>query len=496
MSLTFSAEFSVYQSWDLTPPKAPPRSRLYHLKPIGVGTPRTESCTGYIARLAKEHCVSVHSLFSRELGSAANNSNLFGAESKSIDRSAYGTLLNGRCRTARDWVEVLEGVTLRREIRFLTMLTWQNVLTDKGLTRAFHAWCPRCLEEQNGSEGSVYEHLLWALDTVKVCPYHKRRLETVCPHCRRQVPTLAHRSRPGHCCRCLGWLGHSQSKREIDVAPLNADELKYQMWIANQMGRLIAVAPELQSEPPRERVTNFIRICKHATGGNINDFARLAGVHEETAYKWLHGKHIPTTDALLKVCYRFESSFSDLLINPSPAHTPKKRLWLPHKNGEVNRLLLMALEEYPPPSVREAARRLGYKHTTSLSTRYPALCKMLTARHRQSRRHRHRTQPSSRLRHDAATIERALRQALEESVPPSLMEIGRRLGYSSEIPLRRFPSLCRAIVSRRRRPPLKPALQQVLKEERCRARSTRSPKTSGINPQALSARGFPISARQ
>jgi len=301
MGFTSSAEFSVYESWDLALPKASPRSRLYHLKPISVGTPRTESCTGYLARLAMEHCVSVHSLFSRELGPAANK--LFGAESKFANYRMYGprTLLNGRNRTARDWIEVLERVTLRREIRFLTMLTWQNVLPDKGLSRAFHAWCPRCLEEQNGSKGAVYEHLLWTLGAVKICPHHEKLLETVCPHCRKQIPTFAYRSRPGHCSRCLGWLGYSGSKKEIDVPPLDADEVKYQMWIADQMGRLIAVAPELQSGPPRERVTNFIRLCKNNTGGNICDFARFAGVREETAYKWLHGEHIPTTDALLKV---------------------------------------------------------------------------------------------------------------------------------------------------------------------------------------------------
>lgn len=47
--------------WDLTCPAIPPRSRLFHLAPIGIGTPWTESLTGYLARLAEAHGVLVRS---------------------------------------------------------------------------------------------------------------------------------------------------------------------------------------------------------------------------------------------------------------------------------------------------------------------------------------------------------------------------------------------------------------------------------------------------
>src|SRR5229473_5313755 len=164
MSFTSAAKFCVYDSWDLTRPKVSPRSRLYHLKPIGIGTARTESCTSYVARLAKEHCVSAHLLISRELVPASNKPNSLRAKSTFVRSGNYRRVmksLNGRGHTARDWVEIIERLTLQRGLRLLTMLTWRNVLTDQSLLRPVRAWCPQCLEEQSELGGVVYEHLLW-----------------------------------------------------------------------------------------------------------------------------------------------------------------------------------------------------------------------------------------------------------------------------------------------------------------------------------------------
>src|SRR6266403_3037648 len=129
MSFTSTAKYCVYDSWDLARPKTPPRSRLYHLTPIGIGTSRTESCTGYVARLAEEHCVSTHSLFGRVLVPASNKPHLVRAESNFVQSGTFVktmTTLNGRSHSARDWVAVLEKLTLQRGLRFLTMLTWED----------------------------------------------------------------------------------------------------------------------------------------------------------------------------------------------------------------------------------------------------------------------------------------------------------------------------------------------------------------------------------
>ena len=63
---------AVFDSWDYILPVLPPRSRLYALEPIGIGTPFVESLSGYIARLADAHAVSVGDLVGRELSPLAS----------------------------------------------------------------------------------------------------------------------------------------------------------------------------------------------------------------------------------------------------------------------------------------------------------------------------------------------------------------------------------------------------------------------------------------
>ena len=63
----------LFDCWDCTAADMPPRSRLYSLKPIGIGTPFVESITGYVSRLADAHAVSVAELVGRELFSLDRN---------------------------------------------------------------------------------------------------------------------------------------------------------------------------------------------------------------------------------------------------------------------------------------------------------------------------------------------------------------------------------------------------------------------------------------
>ena len=51
-----------YESWDFDTNELPPRSPLYSLLPIGIGTPAVESFTSYLTRLAAAHGVSVTTL--------------------------------------------------------------------------------------------------------------------------------------------------------------------------------------------------------------------------------------------------------------------------------------------------------------------------------------------------------------------------------------------------------------------------------------------------
>lgn len=463
--------FIVYDSWDLTPPKVPPRSRLYPLKPIGVGTPHSESCTGYIARLAAEHWTSVGSLFGHRIAPASNKPSLLSTKFKFETQAwaAFSPLahsLNGSGATAKYWIEVMQTLTHRRDLRCLTMLRWSNVLSELSLSRSIHAWCPLCYQAKRNSGGIVYDQLLWSLVTVEVCPRHKRRLETTCPHCQRQTQPLDSRSRPGFCCRCRKWLGFSEGSNRNNRTPIEHDEIAYKFWMAKQMGELIARAPGIAADPPIDKVTAFVPACiEKLTNGNGCAFARLVEVNKMTVYGWCRNtRGVPRLDLLLRVCYRLGASLSDLLTNDSVSlnhelinqllsRMPVIRLQRSHENGEILRAFLTALKCSPAPSIHEFSASLGYKNSDFLYSKYSDLCKKLTARYRKSHRYLEQIKVPRRILPDK-TIKDALQRALKEPVTPPLQEIRKRLGYQSKrvgknVLQRRFPELCLAIAERR-----------------------------------------------
>lgn len=231
--------FQLYSSWDLTKPKSSPRSKLYRLQPIGVGTPRTESLASYIERLAAQHCVSTRSLFTRVIGPASKKAYISSSYQPSHNWNGFVPAtrsLSGIGKTAVDTVSVLEKLTVQ-PLRHLTMLRWRYVLTEKALSRATHAWCPRCYDEMRQSDEIIYSYLIWTLITCEVCPFHNLPLETTCPHCDRQLPPIDNSPGPGYCSSCSGWLGSEEKKKSYDE-----DAGTFRLWVAHQMSELIAAA--------------------------------------------------------------------------------------------------------------------------------------------------------------------------------------------------------------------------------------------------------------
>src|SRR5688572_20379032 len=53
-----SSSWEQCEEWDMSTQLISPRSKLYRLEPIGVGTPYVESLSSYFRRLADAHCVS------------------------------------------------------------------------------------------------------------------------------------------------------------------------------------------------------------------------------------------------------------------------------------------------------------------------------------------------------------------------------------------------------------------------------------------------------
>src|SRR5260370_18266404 len=219
-------------SYDLDndhPSVCPRRSHLYHLIPIGLGTPFVESLTSYVTRLAEAHCVSLRDLITHELFPLYGRSYL-PSTTDDLNTSTFSKdsqSLNGTSHSTRDFMRVLEQLTLHDNLRFLTMLPWAEVLSCRYLIRRTKACCPFCYQEWLEEGMPIYDPLLWALEVATTCINHNSQLQTCCHHCNRRSTMLATQGRPGRCSHCGVWLGVALAQENSHRVTLTEDEFNW-----------------------------------------------------------------------------------------------------------------------------------------------------------------------------------------------------------------------------------------------------------------------------
>jgi methylphosphotriester-DNA--protein-cysteine methyltransferase len=153
-------------------------------------------------------------------------------------------------------------------------------------------------------------------------------------------------------------------------------------------------------------------------------------------------------------------------------HVRGNRLSPRLKKENVHKILLAALEETPPPSLKEMAERLGYNSSITLRCYFPEVCDRITANYRQSARGEEKKEASGKRLQEDEVIQAALESASKEDLPPSLTYISRQLGYTTSMAIRkRFPDLCKAVTGKRlnsgsvRRKQIEPELEQALSSD-------------------------------
>lgn len=267
-----SEQFEPLQSCDLKLPSIPKRSRLYRLEPIGIGTPLVESLTGYVTRLAEAHRLPTGILMSRELASLVDKIYVKRGASRGLAMLFHrANSLNSMGSMAMDLVQALESLTFRTNLRFLTMLTWAEILPTKGLFRTHKAWCTICYKDWLLAERVIYDPLIWMIDAVKICPRHHLPLSSHCLNCNQQLSLLTWHSRPGFCSSCGKWLGIISQEELFNRKRLSTDELNRQIWIVNSVGELLAAAPRLSSLSSKENVARSLHTVVNLVSEGLVD---------------------------------------------------------------------------------------------------------------------------------------------------------------------------------------------------------------------------------
>lgn len=452
-------KLTIYKSLDLQKPALPKRSYLYSLEPLGVGTPEVECLTSYVTRLAEAHSVATGVLMLQEIIPLLNEQYEFKTEQARLNYQ-YGHMnqsrskraLNGMGVMAASMVQVLEQLTLRSGLRSLTMLKWVNVLPTRGLLRPIRAWCPLCYYEWHKVGQVIRDPLIWTIEVVTVCPHHHQRLLYHCPHCHKPNRVWAWHLRPGYCSDCGEWLGISPAVVSQEV--LSKNELKWQLWVVNNIGELLAASQSLSSEPPKARVTqNIVASVNQVAQGSISTFVRLLGKYKRSLREWHSGRQIPQLSNLLPICHFLEISLLDFLTgNIAITHLDRLNTQLQGKqqssrrrppkkvdSEKVRSILQAALEENPPPSMKDVLKRLDKNCSEQVYPHFPDLYSAILSRYAAYKKAKSQEEMRSSLE---AVIER------KEYPPPSMEEVGRRLQPDRRTLERNCPDLCRIIKDR------------------------------------------------
>lgn len=301
---------------DLKLPDIHPRSRLFCLKPVGVGTPYTESLSSYVNRLAQEHCLTSQKLIMGEIAPLIlKDEDKSALLKKSVSHILGNTdakpAINGMREMTGELVRVLEQLTMRQDLGFLTLLSWKGMIYDRQLFRNYRAWCPCCLEEWKREKKTIYEPLLWSFKDVEVCLSHKQRLIEECPHCQARLPVFARLSPVGYCSRCRGWLGYKREGEE--------DVEQYRENIEG-IGDLIAVTSKMGYKPIPIELTRKLEVIllafEEACGKDITLLGELGVIMEQMrmATKQHQNKPYHLVKLVIPVCEKAKIRVSELFL--------------------------------------------------------------------------------------------------------------------------------------------------------------------------------------
>lgn len=282
-------------SWDCPwqPRGVPPRSRLFALRPVGLGTEHVEALTSYLTRLARAHGVNPRRLIREEFAKAAPNAEHLRWPARHSDDA--GTM-NGYGVYAETFATITADLTTVPDVRYLTLLPLADLLprTSASVICRRPRWCPECLAEMVATSVEVARPLVWSLTLYPICHLHGRPLIDRCVTCGRYQPFLPTYPDLTHCAYCGASLIILR-RRRTQASPV---ELRLAEWLAELVARL----RDLDGIATQ---AHFMGLLKEAidnrVAGNRAGFCKSIGLPAWTVKNWLLRGERPSLRQLLVV---------------------------------------------------------------------------------------------------------------------------------------------------------------------------------------------------
>lgn len=269
-------------------------SRLFSLKPIGIGTPYVESLASYIKRLAEIHQVRPGTLLCREILPYLPSNVSIGSF---IGKNPRININSFSIKIIDPIVKILEQRTHNENLSFLSIYGWRDFIDQSYALRKFQAWCPICYEDSLESGQHVYEQNIWNFHDIKVCRIHNIELVSRCPYCNSEFMAFKYTSRVGYCTNCSHWLGSKVLTSKI------AHNSKWYRWVNENIGQI------LSSPTPKNRVQVLINIMQLKI--MLEKMRGKDNVPEIIINRWRHTK--ASLLGLLYLSYKLNHSVYDLL---------------------------------------------------------------------------------------------------------------------------------------------------------------------------------------
>ncbi|ACK65702.1 TetR family transcriptional regulator [Rippkaea orientalis PCC 8801] len=413
----------------------PPRSRLHHLQPMGIGTPMVESLTSYVTRLAHSHGVHVGTLIYKEIIPCISKT--YKTTNLLCLRNQTGAI-NGCGLLAEDSVQALSELTLYQNLSNLTMLNWKNIFPNRKLIRNHKAWCPFCYQEWRTNNQIIFDPLIWQIEVIRLCSIHQYSLQTLCPSCKKSVSVLSPKNQLGYCSNCSNWLGNIEDYLNTSLSiHTKFKDKSYFLWIADCLGNLLSFPSTIKS-PSKKQISQIIQAIIHqSTKGNIAEFARWANMPKNTVWMWVKGKSLPQLSRLLALCYLCRVDLLDSIINegnitnmilhqksiPSSVNERPKIFKNTLNHAQIHAALSEAFQETHPRPMTQVAKRLGISNKV-LRRHFPELCKKISQRYliykKQSR--------LERIQKVCIEVEKAVKQLQQQGIYPSEQRVALHIG--------------------------------------------------------------------
>jgi hypothetical protein len=228
--------------------------------------------------------------------------------------------LNGMKVMTQNLTQALEVLTQRKDIKFLSFLSWKEVINGKGLFRQYRAWCSQCYEQWQNDNKSIYDPLIWSLRDVNYCIHHRCQLADKCPHCSSNLPVIANFLQLGYCSQCKLWLGSQGGQSKDVVKELSSDKIRWDDYKITSLGEIIALTSQLDYSPTLQNINQKLQLilfcCERMVAQDLTQFISLDKLMEQLkiTISQYYDRPFNLVKLIIPVCYQTKLSITQLFL--------------------------------------------------------------------------------------------------------------------------------------------------------------------------------------